>query len=117
MLLKSIVHKTIKHFILVIIPLTISCNSFLTDKYNDVTYISPTFLPTSNKIAILKNVHIYNESGGAGGTTTDDISSSWSLLEYDISTSAHISIPLPSISFDPFTMSKGITSASDSFLA
>lgn len=116
MSLKSIVHKTIKHLILTVIPLTIFCSSFLTDKYKDVTYISPTFLPTSNKIAILKNVNIYNESSGAGGINTDDISSSWSLLEYDISTSAYTSTPLPSISFNPFWMSKGITSASDSFL-
>jgi hypothetical protein len=116
MLLKSIVHKTIRRFILVAIPLTISCSSFLTTKYRDVVYICPTFIPNSSKIAVLKNVHVYNENGGAGGVTTDDISSTWSLLEYDVSTSGSTNIPLPSISIDPFTMNKGITSASDSFL-
>jgi hypothetical protein len=116
MLLKSIVHKFIVNFIIVLIPLTLSCSSFLTTKYKDVVYICPTFIPNSNIIAILKNVHIYNENGGAGGTNTDDISSTWSLLQYDVSTSGSANIPLPSLSIDPFTMNKGITSASDSFL-
>jgi hypothetical protein len=94
--------------------LILSC-SFLSDKKEDITYYTPKFLPSGEKIVLLKNIHKYKENGGAGGVNEDDILSDWYLVSYDVKTGSVTESVITGLGFDPFWMKKGITSVTDSF--
>jgi len=86
----------------------------LTDEYEDINYFTPKFIPNSNSIYILKNVHKYTETGTPGGVNEDNISSKWYLIRYNITDKSKSTIKLDNINISPFWMRKGIVSATNS---
>lgn len=93
-----------------------SCSLTDSATFRDISYFSPKFIPSSNKIVILKNIRSYSQTGTPGGVKDDELSTSWFLLEYDIANGAYTTTALREITFTPFWMRLGITSVTDSFV-
>jgi|GEM_PF-3451244 len=100
----------------ILIPLfyILSCSSFFSSEYLEVCYYTPKFLPSRQTILILKNNHEYVETGSPGGISTDNISSKWYLIKYNIDNDTFSEVRIKGLDYDPFWKGKGITAANDS---
>lgn len=100
-------------YLALIFLLISSCSHFLEEDYKDVNYYTPKFLPSEDKIVVLKNIHKYTETSSPSGKKKDTKSSKWYIIKYDLLNEAFSEIQIPNFDIAPFWIKNGITSVSN----